>query len=105
MTVAQEIMAHPVLTTATGIATGALGALNNLAPDTPIVHDLLSDGAMMLGCIATMVGIAVQIRNWNIKGLEQVKLQQEIDKGRREEIAVENSIYVPNKTPDDMVKK
>lgn len=105
MTIIQEIMEHPVLTTISGIATGTIGALNNIAPDAPIVHDLLSDGCMLLGCFATMVGIAVQVRNWNIKGLEQIKLQQEIDKGRREEIAVINSIYIPNKTPDDMATK
>lgn len=105
MSIIHDIATHPVLTTTAGMATAAVGALNNFAPDLPLVHDLLSDGAMLIGILTAAVGLAVQLRTWRLKGMEQVRLQQEIDKGRREELAVENGIYVPNKTPADMVTK
>lgn len=105
MNIVHDVATHPVLTTIAGMATATVGALNNFAPDLPLVHDLLSDGAMLIGILTAAVGLAVQLRIWKIKGMEQVKLQQEIDKGRRDELRAENAIYVPNKTPADMVVK
>jgi len=81
MNLVDDILTHPVLTTATGAAVTTVGALNKFAEDLPIVHDVLSDACMCVGLLTCLVGFAVQIRKWRIAGLEEVKLQQEIDKG------------------------
>lgn len=65
-----ELITHPILTATAGAATAAVGAVNKVTDDLPIVHDILSDGAMVIGLLTCIAGLIVQIRIGKIKSLE-----------------------------------
>lgn len=75
----ERLVMHPMLTAAAGAGTAGMGVLEKFYSDLPAFHEFISDGTMLLGMIACIIGIAVQIRNYQIKTIERAKAQREYD--------------------------
>lgn len=63
-----ELLRHPMTTTAGGMTTAATGIISKIFEHSDFVNNLFAHGCMAIGAAGTLVGIWAHAKSWRARG-------------------------------------
>ncbi len=89
---AGKILEHPLVAVTGGTSMIVVGVMNKIAESQPFIHDVLSDVSMVIGIVVALIGCAVQVRVWRIRGEEHELVRIEKEQAKHQLSIIENTL-------------